>query len=156
MRSTTNTVTRLLILTLCFGAAVGCAGLPTLESPSVSVQTVRMLSSDALSPEFEVVLSVDNPNPIPLNISTITYDIRVEGESIVNGITDQISSIERYGSGQITISASPDLLTGARVIAQMLRSNRSALNYDLEAQIDIGRFLPEIKLTESGQLDLSH
>lgn len=155
MRSTTNTVTRLLILTLCFGAVVGCAGLPTLESPSVSVQTVRMLSSDALSPEFEVVLSVDNPNPIPLNISTITYDIRVEGESIVNGITDQISSIERYGNGQITISASPDLLTGARVIAQMLRSNRSALNYDLEAQLDIGRFLPAIKLTDSGQLDLS-
>ncbi|MEO0345566.1 MAG: LEA type 2 family protein [Pseudomonadota bacterium] len=133
-----------------------CGNLPIgLETPGVTVTSFRVQPSDAMTPRFEIGLNVTNPNAVPLSVDGLAYSISIEGKSVLDGVTNNIDPIEAYGSGDIVITAVPDVIAGVRVLTGLLRGNTDAVSYAFEARLDVGSFIPDIRVRDEGEITLS-
>ena len=78
-------------------AVGGCAALPKLEAPKLSVISMKMQSGDIFSQRLLVRMRVFNPNTRELPIKGITYRIEVNDAELGKGGTDD--AIHRAGHG---------------------------------------------------------
>jgi LEA14-like dessication related protein len=97
---------RILQVSLLISAVVlllsGCAGkiYPTKEAPVVSIQSFRILSQQSITPSFEIVLSVINPNREAMELEGIYYTIAVEGYEVLAGVSGELPVVEPYGQAE--------------------------------------------------------
>ena len=152
----TNTILRsqfivtLFIAVLCIG---GCARLSSnYEEPTVGLKTFRLLPSDGIVPTFEIGLHIINPNRDPLNIDGLYYTVNIEGHKVLAGVASDLPKIKGYGEGDITIKATVDLLSGAKLIRSLLIQPTSRLEYTFNAKLDMGPFIPTMNIVEKGQI----
>ena len=69
-----------LIVAVCIVFITACVTTPTdFEEPSVSVTSFKPKISTNISPQFEIVLHVTNPNREPLQLEGMSYTIQLEG-----------------------------------------------------------------------------
>ncbi len=136
--------------------ATGCSSLLfELQNPEVSVRSFRLLPADGLTPKFEIGLHITNPNPITLNLESITYDASIEGRRIFTGIAQGLDDIGAYGEGDVTLIAATDLVNSIRLVADLLKGDKETMSYELNAEFDIGGFSPNIHLRKRGVFSTS-
>lgn len=136
----------------------GCAGLGVgREPPSVFLQSFRAVpdpQAGAGLPAFEIVLRVLNPNPEPLRLQGAVYSVRLEGRKLIEGVANDLPGIEGYGEGTITLTAGVDVLGGIRLLADLMNQPRDRFEYSLDARLDPVGFSRDIRIRETGQIDL--
>ncbi len=133
----------------------GCASMqPGFETPSVAFTSFRMLPSGGLTPEFEIGLRVTNPNAQALKLRGIAYTARLDGEELIKGVANDLPAIEGYGTGDVTLTATPDVLGGIQFLAELMRDPRDTVSYELEAKLDVGTFAPAIRVRDKGKISL--
>lgn len=132
-----------------------CTGLrPGFETPTVTVTSFRMLPSTGVAPQFEIGLRVLNPNREALKLAGVSYTASIDGQPLIKGVSNQLPAIEGYGSGDITLTAAPNLLAGVRLITNLMNGPRDTVSYELEAKLDVGTFLPAIRVRDAGEISL--
>jgi len=132
-----------------------CAGFGTgFEAPTVTVNSFRSQPSGGALPTFEIGLHIVNPNREPLALEGVAYTIRLAGEDIIKGVSNELPVIAGYGEGNVTLSASANLFAGMRLLSDMLQGPIQTLPYEFEAKLDLGGFRPAIRIRESGELTL--
>ena len=140
------------VVALCLSA---CTGLrPGFETPTVSVTSLRPLPGEGGGPRFEIGLHIVNPNREALKLQGLAYTVSLEGQKLITGVDNQLPVIEGYGEGDVTLVASPNLLGGIRLIADLMASPRDQFTYSLEAKLDVGAFTPPIRIRDEGQIAL--
>lgn len=133
----------------------GCAGMrPGYETPTVTVSSFRSLPSDGGMPAFEIGLRVINPNREPLELVGASYTISLDGRDLIKGVANDLPAIEGYGEGDFTLTATANLLAGARFVTDLLRSGKDSVRYELEAKLDVGGLRPTIRVRDSGEIAL--
>jgi LEA14-like dessication related protein len=133
----------------------GCGALrPGYETPTVTISSFRSLPSESGMPSFEIGLRVLNPNRDPLKLVGASYTVSIEGHDLINGVANDLPVIEGYGEGMFTLTAAADLLAGARFVADLLRSEKDRVRYELEAKLDVGGLRPNIRVTDAGEIAL--
>jgi len=136
----------------------GCAGLGVgREPPSVFLQSFRAVPDPAGGaglPAFEIALRVINPNPEPLRLQGAVYSVRLEGRKLVEGVANDLPEIEGYGEGRVVLTAGVDLLGGVRLLADLMNQPRDRFEYSLEARLDPVGFSRDIRIQDTGQIDL--
>jgi len=144
---------------LVFAAVSGlqsCAGFGSdYEAPTVTVNSFRSVPSGGALPDFEIGLHIVNPNRAPLELEGVSYTIRLGGEEIIKGVSNQLPVIDGYGEGDIVLTASANLFAGIRLVTDMLDRPAGTLPYELEAKLDPGGFRPTIRIRDSGELKLN-
>ena len=145
---------------LLFGLAAviaGCAGFgPGREPPTVSVQSFRAVPGPGAGlPAFEIGLIVLNPNPEPLRLQGVAYSIRLDGQPLLDGVSNELPVIEGYGQGTVTLNAAVNVLGGIRLINSLMRSPRQTFDYEFAAKLDPAGFSRNIHVIESGRIDLT-
>ena len=144
-----------LVVAIAALVAASCTSLrPGFETPSVTVNSFRMLPSPGAVPRFEIGLEVTNPNREPLKLAGVSYSVRLDGQEFVKGVSNLLPVIPAYGSGDVTLTATPNLLTGARLIADLMSGPRDSVSYTLEAKLDVGAFIPAIRVRDTGEISL--
>tara|TARA_Y100001933_G_scaffold249623_1_gene284822 strand:+ start:924 stop:1430 length:507 start_codon:yes stop_codon:yes gene_type:complete len=135
----------------------GCAGFgPGREAPTVSVQSFRAVPGQAAGlPSFEIGLIVLNPNPEPLRLQGVAYSIRLDGQPLLDGVSNDMPVIEGYGQGTVTLDAAVNVLGGIRLLNSLMRSPCQTFDYEFTAKLDPVGFSRNIRVTESGRIDLS-
>lgn len=134
----------------------GCATLhPDYETPTVTVGAVRALPSEGLAPRFEIDLHIINPNRSALALQGIAYTLKLEGYKILTGVANDLPIIEGYGEGDVTLTASTNLVSSIRFFSDLMTTQRDAITYDLEAKLDPGGLQPNIYVSEKGAINLS-
>lgn len=135
----------------------GCAGFGTgREMPTVSVQSFRAVPGPQGGlPAFEIGLIVLNPNPEPLRLQGVAYSIRLDGQPLLDGVSNEMPVIDGYGQGTVTLKAAVNVLGGIRLVNSLLRSPRETFDYEFAARLDPEGFARDIRVTESGRIDLS-
>lgn len=134
----------------------GCGGWrPGYETPTVTVNSFRSLPSQGGIPEFEIGLHVINPNREPLELVGASYTISIEGRELIKGVASDLPVIESYGEGDFTLTATANLLAGARLFTDLLRSEKDSFRYQLEAKLDVGGLRPAIRVQDTGEIALS-
>lgn len=134
---------------------VGCGALrPDFETPSVTVSSFRTLPSGGVMPKFEIGLRVMNPNPVALELAGVAYTISLEGSELIKGVANNLPTVPGYGEEEFKLTASADLLAGARVFSDLLRSGTDSVNYAFEARLDLAGWQPTIRVRDEGEISL--
>lgn len=133
--------------------ACGSMG-PNYETPTVTVSSFRALPSQGALPEFEIGLHVINPNRQSLVLKGVSYSVNLEGRELLKGVGNNLPVIEAYGEGDLILTAAVDLLAGIGLIADLMSEPKDSFKYALEAKLDVGTFLPAIRVRDSGEVSL--
>lgn len=148
-------VRRFMLLALLPVLFAGCASLsPGFEEPSVTVTSFRMLPSNSVVPKFEIGLHVINPNRSALNLVGLAYNVELEGHRILSGVASDLPVIAAYGQGDVLLQAAPDLFSSISLFTDLLNKPRGKFNFNFAASLDVGWFLPKIKVQKSGQISM--
>jgi LEA14-like dessication related protein len=144
------------LLTLLIAATLfSCAGLkPGFEEPTVGISSFRLIPSERFAPQFEIGLHIVNPNRTPLPLEGIVYSVNLNGYKILTGATNKLPVIEGYSEGDVTLRATPDLLSSVSILRTLLSQAQDTLTYELDANLDIGGMRPRIHLQEKGKVSL--
>lgn len=135
------------------GVLAGCAALqPGYETPTVTVNSFRALPAAGALPSFEIGLEVLNPNREPLELAGVSYTVSLAGHDVIKGVANDLPVIEGYGTGQVTLTASANLLAGVQLFTELMRKPTDSFDYQLRAKLDPGGFRPAIRIEESGTL----
>ncbi|MGY6554173.1 MAG: LEA type 2 family protein [Wenzhouxiangella sp.] len=147
----------LILSALCASLLVGCASLsPYPETPSVSVTSFTLApDSTGLAPRFRVGLNVVNPNRRDLPLVGMSYAFELEGTRILSGAASDLPVVPAYGSADFTIDLTPDLLGSARLFSDLMGRQRDQLDYRFTARLDVGGWMPDIRVEQAGRLSLS-
>lgn len=157
MNRNKNTSKRLLIVVILGLAGIlqACAGLrPGYETPTVTINSFRALPSQGALPNFEIGLHVVNPNREPLKLRGVSYTVSLGGHELIKGVGNELPVIEAYGEGSLTLTASPNLFAGIRIVSELMNSSNESVPYKLEAKLDVGRIGPSIRVGDSGEISL--
>ena len=142
----------IILLALLLGS---CATLsPDYEEPTVTLSSFRALPSEGMVPAFEIGLRIINPNSQALNLDGIVYTISLEGYELVKGVGKDFPVIEGYSEGEVTLTASANLLAGIRFVGDMMNAGSESLAYEFKAKLDLGGIYPSIRVSESGEITL--
>ncbi len=137
-------------------ALSGCAGLrPGFEAPTVNVQGFRAVPAERGFPQFEIDLAVANPNAIALKLAGIAYSVSLDGNEVITGVGRDLPEIAAYGSETFTVTASLDLLAGARLVRSLMTKDDDRFDYAFEARLDPGPLIPDIRVRDEGTISLS-
>ena len=132
-----------------------CASLrPDFETPTVSLQSFAVAPGTTLAPRFEIGLRVVNPNDFALKLKGASYSVSLEGFEILTGVANDLPVIAAYGEGDFVIDAEADLLDSIRLFNSIATDPRDALDYELNAKLDIANFIVPIKINETGSISL--
>ncbi len=133
-----------------------CATMnPNFETPSVTITSFRPVQSNSITPEFEIGLRVTNPNAQSLSLRGIAYTVSLDGTELVKGVANELPVIEGYGTGDVTLTASPDVFGGIQFLADLMSDPRDAVDYSLEAKLDVGALIPAIRVRDEGTISLT-
>ncbi len=137
------------------GILQACAGLrPGYETPTVTINSFRALPSQGALPNFEIGLHVVNPNREALKLRGVSYTVSLGGHELIKGVGNELPVIEAYGEGSLTLTASPNLFAGIRLVTDLMNSSTGKVRYKLEAKLDVGRIQPAIRVSDSGEISL--
>lgn len=131
-----------------------CATMPSdFEQPSVSVTSFIPKSSTGLTPQFDIVLHITNPNRNPLALQGLSYSIHLDGNKVMSGVANDLPEIEPYGETDVELNATANLLGGFKLITGLMNdNNKGHIEYEFKARLDIGRFKPRIEVSKKGKL----
>ena len=145
---------RRIILLSCYLLLYGCVMLdPVFEPPTVGLSSFRFLPSEG-APRFEIGLHIVNPNRTPLKLDGIAYSVTLGGQKVLTGATSDLPLIPAYGEGDVTLTATTDLLRSIRLLASLLNQPQDVVTYALDAKLDIGSLRPRIHIQEEGEIRL--
>jgi LEA14-like dessication related protein len=137
------------------GSAAGCATLdPNYEEPVVTLASLRAVPSAGMTPEFEAVLRITNPNSEPLDIQGVVYTISLQGYDVVKSVGKGFEPIDAYSEGTVTVRGSVSLLQGVRLFADLVESHGQTLDYEFKAKLDLSGLNPTVRISETGSLNL--
>jgi LEA14-like dessication related protein len=134
----------------------GCASLaPELDPPKVSLESFRSLPGEGGAPRFEIKLRVINPNTQPLDIAGISYSIELLDKELITGVANDITPIEGYGEGVVTLEAGLQLFELLRLMASLGETKTQPLVYRFSAKIDFNGLMPTQRIEDSGEVTLN-
>jgi LEA14-like dessication related protein len=132
---------------------VACVTTPNdFEKPSVSVTSFIPKNIRGITPQFEIVLHVTNPNRKPLKLQGMSYTIHLDGNKVMSGVANDLPTIEAYGEADIKLDATADLLGGFQLITGFMNKNNASIEYEFNARLDVGMFTPRIEVSKKGKL----
>ena len=133
----------------------GCQTIPSdLREPGVRLQSITPRASGGVLPNFEIVLEVSNPNRVALEAEGLTYSLTLQGYRVIDGVAADLPRIPAYESREVRIDARADLLSGLGLITELLESPAEPIRYRFDAEIDLGKFYPALRVRRDGSVML--
>jgi LEA14-like dessication related protein len=130
-----------------------CVTTPSdFEEPSLTVTSFAPINSDSISPRFEIVLHITNPNRDPLELEGVSYTIHLEGNKVMAGVANDLPTIEPYGEADVKLEATANLFGGFQLLTGLMNEHKEHIEYEFNAKLDLGAFKPMIRVNKKGQL----
>jgi LEA14-like dessication related protein len=129
----------------------GCAALQEqFKEPTIAVQDMQVRSVSLTDMQLDFILGVDNPNPIAMAVSGLSYRLELEDRPLFEGTTTERVKVAANGSSRISLPFTlsyEDVLGGLDALAK-----RKSLPYTLSGKVDLGLF--SLPYSRSGELHL--
>lgn len=139
-------------LVLFFLMFCSCATIPKdLKQPDVALQKVDVnpASFEDLNMIFHFL--VHNPNPVPLAVDQVKYNLKINGKPLTEGILDQGLKVGANSSVEVPL---PIALKSSQLfssVSQFLQQGSS--KYQINGSVKVGLF--SIPFNQNGEVHLS-
>ncbi len=132
----------------------GCAAVPRLEAPKLSVVSLHLQSADILSQRLLLRMRVLNPNSRELPIKGISYRIEVNGTELGQGLANQPFVVPALGEAEFDVQMTANL-AGALARFLLRKNSQDSLEYRLVGEVALSSgFLRRIPFDEQGRVKL--
>jgi len=132
-----------------------CAWLhPGREQPEVHLTSIKPLPREGLEQRFLIGLNVVNPGAGELNISGLSYNLLLNGRKIASGVSGKMEGIPAYSESRIQLEASTHLISGLRVITELLKDPGAPVDYQLLTKIHTAWWPVPVEVSEQGSIRL--
>lgn len=125
-----------------------------LQSPAVDLTSVQVSEISFSQQTFLLGLSVSNPNPVPLPVRSVQYQVRINDQNFAGGEAVSEFTVPARGNEDIVISVNLDLLRSSAQLSSLIRSGvRDNLDYELNGNIGIDLpMAPTLDFSNSGTI----
>ena len=148
-----NATIRFFLIQVVFLLLSACASIPSdFEQPGVSVTSFVPKNSTGITPQFEIILHITNPNREPLALQGMSYSIYLDGNKVMSGVSNDLPTIEPYGEAEVTLNATANLLGGFKLLTGLMNEYKEHVEYEFKAKLDVGLFMPRIDVIKKGTL----
>lgn len=150
--------TRCLIL-LAAAVLASCATPKvTVQEPEIVLTGIQVKDIGLSGQNFLLGFSVSNPNPFPLPVKSIRYDIRLDDHKFAGGETQGDFVVSARGDGKFIIGVELDLLQSVSQLASLLRGGRrETIAYDLQGSLAVDiPFARPVPFSSTGVIRLQH
>lgn len=133
----------------------GCAtGGSIVQTPDVRLETVEVAGLSLDRQTFNLGFALDNPNPFPLPVRAIRYQIRLNEQPFVGGEAVSDMTVPAGGQGAFSLSVDFDLLESADDLASLLKTGaRENIGYELHGKFDLDLpMVPSLAFTSQGTI----
>ena len=145
------------ILLLAFACLLqACANFSAWPTPpSVSLQNIQISDANATSSRLLLDLAVSNPNAVTMPIEGLSYQLRLNGYRVIDGVSNSIDSIPAYGTAEVQLEARADLVGMFSLLSSVMSGSSRQVDYELESKISIRGLWQPLRLVDSGTLPLN-
>jgi len=131
-----------------------CASTFELQSPKLSLVSMKVQSADLFSQRLQVRMRVQNPNDRELPIKGISYRIEVNEAELAQGLSDAPFVVPALGEAEFDVLLTANL---ASTLSQLLsrRGSSDSIDYRLVGKVSLSSgFLRSIPFDERGSVKL--
>ncbi len=115
-----------------------CAGMQTeIEPPRLSISQLYLTEATVFEQQYRVQLRIQNPNAFPLHVEGLSYDLYINDQPFMRGISDRAVRIPAFGESSIEVRGISTLFGLARQIEAWERGQTKAFSYRLEGKIQL-------------------
>jgi LEA14-like dessication related protein len=135
----------------------GCASPgPVIASPAVRLESVELQKLDLYGQTFLLGFQVHNPNPFPLPVGNVRYEIRLDDERFAGGETRSGFVVAPDATTRFSISVELDLMQSASGFNTLIESGfERTMQYELKGSLSIDlRSAKPVPFAESGRVRL--
>jgi LEA14-like dessication related protein len=146
---------RFMLINLILLLLSACASMPTdFEEPSLTVSSIALRNTNSITPQFDIILHITNPNRVALNMAGMSYSVALAGNKVITGVANDLPVVEAYGEADVPISAVVSLMGGIRFLNELMTRNPDQIDYVFDARLDVGKLRPRININKSGIISL--
>jgi len=132
-----------------------CVSIPSdFKEPGVTLVSIRPQLRNLFAPQFDVVLQITNPNRVALEVAGLSYTVQLQGIKLIEGVATDIPKITAYGKADVMLNATVDLASGLSLLGDLLQRPRDQVDFELNADLDLGTFYPMVKIQRRGSIAL--
>jgi len=153
----TNGSKALLGLCICLLGLQACSSLPRqLAPPRAEVVELRILQAGFDGQRFAVRLDLFNPNPVPIPVRFIEFDVRLSGEGLLDGRSVAPFTLPAGGTEVVEVEIFSNLVSSATRLLAVVQGPSNTLEYEVQGQLTLDVPLREpLGFYHRGQVPLS-
>jgi LEA14-like dessication related protein len=132
------------------------AFVPKLQSPTLSLVSLKMMSGDIFSQKFRVRIKVENPNDRELPIKSIEYELFMQGDSFAKGNSAAPFVVPSRGEMEFDLTMETNFISSfGRLFSKFDGTGNTQVQYDLLGAIRLDKsFVGKVPFSQTGVIDL--
>ncbi|MEN9419461.1 MAG: hypothetical protein RI988_3081 [Pseudomonadota bacterium] len=99
----------------------GCASVPGIEPPRVSVVGVERLPGEGMELRLALRLRVQNLSSVSLRFDGLALELDVNGQRLATGVLAEEGTVPRYGEVLLTVPVSISATAAARQLLVLMQ-----------------------------------
>ena len=136
----------------------GCAGFgKKIETPTVDVTDVQILSADMFAQSFKVRLKVQNPNDFDVPVESIDFKLYLMGDEFGEGVTEAPFTLPAKGEAEFDTLLSTKFISAlGRVVSRKGGNKLENVEYAVTGTLHLAKgFVREVPFSHKGLVDFS-
>jgi LEA14-like dessication related protein len=149
---------RALLLFSCAALLAGCAAMgPKLQSPTVTILAVQMLSTDMFAQKFRVRVKVENPNDMELKVRGLDYQILLMGDSFAEGNSSDQFLLPALGEAEFDMAITTNFVSSlGRLISRKGGGKLDDVDYEIVGEVLVDKgMVKKIPFSHKGTVDFT-
>lgn len=132
----------------------GCASLSGFsEAPKVTLVDLQPMEMTLFEQRFLVRLRIQNPNPEPLDVAGMSYQVDINDRDFAEGVHGTPFVVEPFGEKVIDVTLGSTLFNVIDQFQGLTTERRSSLTYTLSGSLSVKGSLTRIPFERSGEMD---
>ncbi len=131
----------------------GCASLPDATTPpNLSLVSIEPVEVTPFEQKYHLTVRLQNPNDHALEISGMSYVLEVNGQPLLNGVSDASVTVPRFGESLIELSGVSTLFGFVRQIQALQERNTQGVQYKLSGKLAVVNRFGSLPFSYEGTL----
>lgn len=115
-----------------------CAGLGGFsQKPEVSVAGLNLVQLGLFEQRFLLKLRIQNPNDVELPINGLNFEIELNGQAFIKGLSDKAVSVPRFGEAVLEVMATSTLGSTLKQLRDLQKGGRERVDYRIVGRINV-------------------
>ena len=135
-------------------AACSTLNLNAGNAPIVTLTSLGLGEVGLFSQTYRIELLVENPNPMPLPVVGMTYNLDLNGKSFARGSSDYTGTVEAFGKQKISVELTSNVTGFIQQIHALQRDGLTRFSYDLKGKLHLSNGLLPMSFNTQDKISL--